>query len=85
MRDELLKKILVALQSEGIDIERVKSRLIIAMDGYEITRRCTEVAVVDEDDTERYIRMFLLNKRVAGRTDNTLRMYKTTLNMFFRE
>ncbi len=85
MRDELLQKILVALQSEGIDIERVKSKLIIAMDGYEITSRCTEVAVVDEDDTEKYIRLFLMNKRVAGRTENTLHTYRQTLDMFFRE
>ena len=85
MRDELLQKILVALQSEGIDIERVKSKLIKEMAGYEITSRCTEVAVVDEDDTEKYIRLFLMNKRVAGRTENTLRMYRATLDMFFRE
>lgn len=85
MREELLQKILIALQNEDIEIERVKSRLIIAMDGYEITSRCTEVAVVDEDDTEKYIRMFLLNKRVAGRTENTLRTYRATLDMFFRE
>ena len=85
MRDELLQKILIALQSEGMDIERVKSKVIIAMDGYEITSRCTEVAVVDEDDTEKYIRLFLMNKKVAGRTERTLIMYKNTLNLFFRE
>ena len=85
MRDELLKKILIALQSEGIDSEKVKSKLIIAMDGYEVTARCTDVAVINEDDVEKYIRLFLLNKRVSGRTENTIRMYKQSLSMFFRE
>lgn len=85
MRDELLRKILIALQSEGMETEKIKSKLIIAMDEYEITKRCTEVAVVNEDDVEKYIRLFLLNKRVSGRTENTIRMYRQTLYMFFRE
>ena len=37
MREELLQKILIALQSEGIDTDRIKPKLIIAMNDYEIT------------------------------------------------
>lgn len=85
MREELLQKIIIALQSEGIDTDRIKPKLIIVMNDYEITDRCTEIAVASEDDTEKYIRLFLMNKRVAGCTDRTIGQYKDTLTRFFRE
>ena len=85
MREELLQKIIIALQSEGVDIEKIKPKLIIVMNDYEITDRCTEIAVTSEDDTEKYIRLFLMNKRVAGCTDRTIGQYKDTLTRFFRE
>lgn len=85
MREELLQKILIALQSEGIDTDRIKPKLIIAMNDYEITARCTEVAVVNEDDTEKYIKLFLMNKTVAGCTKRTIGQYRDTLLRFFKD
>lgn len=67
------------------DRETIKSRLIIILDKYEITNRCTEVAVVSEDEITKYVRLFLINKRVAGRTERTIKAYKSELERFFRE
>lgn len=85
MREQLMDDIKMILINAGIDQDLVKSKLIIALSNYEITKRCTEVAVVNEDSITKYMRMFLVNKRVSGRTERTLECYKDTLRRFFEE
>ena len=85
MRDKLQKEILLMLMECGINTENIKSRLTIILNDYEIESRCTEVAVVGEDDITKYIKLFLVNKRVSGRTERTLDHYKNELIRFFRE
>lgn len=83
MRDKLLQEIIMLLMASGADVEHLKSRLIIILDKYEVESRCTEVAVVNEDDITKYIRLFLISKRVSGRTDRTIQQYKAELTRFF--
>lgn len=85
MRDKLLEDITMELINSGIDVDFIKSKLIIILNNYEITPRCTEVTVVNEDDTIKYLRLFLINKRVSGRTDRTIKHYKAELERFFKE
>lgn len=85
MKDKLLNEIMMALVSSGVDIGNIKSRLILILDNYEITDRCTEISVIEEDDSEKYLRLFLVNKRVAGRTERTLKQYKAELTRFLAE
>lgn len=85
MRNKLLSEIMNALSGSGIDEYRAKSKLVMILDRYEIEERCTEVAVVDENEIEKYIKMFLINKRVSGRTERTLKHYQATLYRFFEE
>lgn len=85
MRDKLLDEIILTLVSNGLDADLVKSRLTILLNDYDITSRCTEISVVNEDDISKYIRLFLINKRVSGRTDRTIKYYKGELERFFRE
>lgn len=73
------------LVNQGIDAELVKSNLIVTLNEYEITSRTTEIAVVNEDDISKYLKLFLINKKVSGRTENTLRFYRLTLKAFFEE
>lgn len=85
MRDKLLEEISMVLMSEGIDIGAVKAKLVIVLSDYEIQQRSTEVAIVAADDIGRYIRLFLISKRVSGRTERTIKHYKQDLDRFFRE
>ena len=85
MRDKLLEEIQMVLMSEGIDIDAVKAKLTIVLNNYEVQQRSTEVAVVSEDDISKYIRLFLISKRVSGRTERTIKNYKENLTRFFRE
>lgn len=83
MRDKLLDEICITLMNCGVDANIIKSRLIIILDKYEVSQRCTEVAVVNEDDITKYIRLFLISKRVSGRTERTIQQYKAELTRFF--
>lgn len=85
MRDELMTKIINLMMLYDIPVDDVKSQLFLIMDPYEITARTTEVAVVNDESIDKYINLFLLNKRVAGLSDKTLKMYNTALRMFFAE
>lgn len=85
MRDELMNKILCLLADYNIDAEKIKSRLFMILSEYEVETRHTEVAVVQEDDITKYVRLFLIGKRVAGRTERTLQQYKAELRRFFTE
>lgn len=69
----------------GIDPDVIKSKLVMILSNYEISKRTTEISVINEDDTSKYIRLFIINKRVAGRTERTVNYYKHELNRFFRE
>ena len=85
MRDKLLQEIIMMLIGSGVDADYLKSKLIIILDKYEVDSRCTEVAVVNEDDITKYVRLFLVNKRVAGRTERTICQYNAELRRFFGE
>lgn len=86
MRDELQKKIMNLMIGENVDLESVQSKLVMILNEYEITAACREIAtVVNEDDITRYIRMFLISKRVSGRTERTLKQYSGELWRFFNE
>ncbi len=83
MRDELLKKISTALIDEGFDVGKIRSRLVMILNEYEIGARCTEVVVADEDDITKYLRLFLISKKVSGRTERTIDYYRCELMRFF--
>lgn len=85
MRDELMNKILCLLAEYNVDTESLKSRLFMVLNDYEIDARQTEIAVVQEDDITKYTKRFLIAKRVAGRTERTLKCYRDELARFFNE
>ena len=86
MRSALFNDIMVVLQDAGVYTDMVRAKLIMTLDNYDVSRRCTEVSThVDEDEIQKYIKLFLVNKRVAGRTERTIQMYNANLNRFFSE
>lgn len=86
MRDKLLHELELLFMGTVADTEKLKSKLIIILNNYEISERCTDLAVVaDEDAITKFVKMFLINKRVSGRTERTLQHYQSELGRFFRE
>ena len=84
-RDDLMTKLKQILIEYGIPPDDLNAKLYLAMDPYEIQLRSTELVVADEETTEKYIKLFLVNKSVSGRTENTIRFYGLSLKMFFAE
>ena len=64
---------------EGIPFEEVKAQITIILSNYDIEARRTELAVQDDEKNKRYLAMFLASKAAGGRTEKTLRAYKTYL------
>ena len=85
MREELLQKIQMLFIKNGIEAGTISSELFMILNDYEITRRCTEVARVEQRDVDFFVNKFLAVKTIKGCTEGTIRKYGKTLGLFFRE
>jgi integrase/recombinase XerD len=74
-RENLVNDICVRLSDCGIELQELKDILYIAMHNYEITTRSTEIAVLDKNQNEEMLKRFIITKKVAGRTEKTLKYY----------
>ena len=85
MRNKLINELVMMLNSEGAYTDRIKAKLTMLLSNYEVTERTTEIAVYDGNDIEKYVKLFMINKQVAGRTERTIKLYMQTLRMFFAD
>lgn len=81
-REELLNNTLLMLQDAGIrNLDTIKVILIRAIGDYEITARCTDVAVLD-DSNARIAKLFLATKKVEGGSEETAKTRWYVIKMF---
>lgn len=83
MREELITRIINVLSKYDIPAQDLRLDLDIALADFEITSRCTELSIVDENVNEAMLRRFLAAKLASGRTERTLTYYRNTLRFFF--
>lgn len=84
-REELLNNTLLMLQDAGIkDLDTIKTVLIRAIGDYEITARCTDVAVLD-DSNVKIAKLFLATKKVEGGSDETAKTRWYVIKKFNNE
>lgn len=77
LADKLLDRILMVLMPyDQIDVERIKAKLTVVLDDYQICPKQEALVVYTEGKNGYYLRKFLLAKAVAGRQERTLRQYK---------
>lgn len=74
-RDDLFNRLCMACVSAGCDLDKVKDSLYIILANYEITDRCTEVALLQEDINEMLVKKFLISKMVKGCSERTVKLY----------
>ena len=76
IRAGIVQSVMQALQGRADDdtINLVQDVLIMRLNQYEVTERCTEVAVRD-DSSEGLLKKYLATKRVEGIADSTLQRY----------
>lgn len=85
LADKLLDRILMVLMPyDQIDVERVKAKLTVVLDDYQISPKQEALAVYTEGKNDYYLRKFLLAKAVAGRQERTLRQYKDEVGRALR-
>jgi len=78
MRNRLNTEIINALypHRDSIPFEEIKAQITIILDNYEISKRKTEVAVMDEGTNDTFIALFLASKAAGGRAETTLKAYR---------
>lgn len=84
MREELTQKIIMILQNEGVEQEKmhdIQMGLIMLFNDYEVQERETAVAIRNDDLNMYYLQKFLIAKTVSGRTERTIDYYKKELTM----
>lgn len=84
MREELITRIINILSKYDIPAQDLRLDLDIALADFEITSRCTELMIAEEDVNEAMIRRFLAAKLASGRTERTLTYYGNSIRSFFR-
>lgn len=57
----------------------------IVLNDYDISAKCTEIVLTNDDKRQKAIQMFIVTKKVEGCTENTIRYYMGTLRRFFNE
>ena len=82
-RQSLYESILLVLMNEEVDISRVKNGIYMALNGYEVQERTTEIALISQGRNEQLMKRFLLAKTVRGCTPRTLEYYRSTLKFVF--
>lgn len=85
MREELITKIINMLSKYDIPAQDLRLDLDIVLADFEITSRCTELMIPDEDVNEAMLRRFLAAKLASGRTERTLEYYRNTMRAFFQK
>lgn len=84
-RTELLNKTMLMLNEAGIEqLDEIRSILIRCIGDYEISERCTALAVADESNVE-VLKLFLATKKIEGGSDETARTRWIILSKFAEE
>lgn len=87
MKNEIIEQVINHVISNGFSSEQidiVKNSLIIALNGYIVTKDTTELTIYEGNINEELIKKFLIAKRITGRTNRTLKTYREYLIRIFR-
>ena len=87
VKTELVNKIVLAMWDfiGEVNGRKLQAVMYAALAGYEIQPTQTSLVVYDEDNATKYLEKFLIDKKIKGCTDRTLRYYKTQLQFIFEK
>lgn len=78
-RSELIDKLSTTLAGRSLDVSELRNIFYIELDEYEISSRCTDIALCQEDRNEALVKKFLVSKMVKGCTERTIEFYTNTM------
>lgn len=84
-RSELIDNLSLILADRPINANELRNILYIELDKYEISSRCTEIALCQEDRNESLVRKFIVSKMVKGCTERTIEFYTTSMKFILNK
>lgn len=87
IKTEFVNKIVLAMWDfiGEVNGKKLQAVMYAALAGYEMKPTQTSLVVYDEDNAMKYLEKFLIDKKIKGCTDRTLRYYKTQLQFIFEK
>ena len=83
MKDGLISKIILSIADDiSIDIGELKSKLYIAMNGYNVNLESTEIVVREENKNEWLFKKFIMAKTVQGLTERSIELSAKEKNIY---
>lgn len=83
VQSELIDRLCDAVLQGG-DAQRMRSRMLIVLSDYDISKRCMELVPYSETKNEMLLRRFMVAKAVAGCGKRTIEVYTSTVRDFLR-
>lgn len=85
VKNDLVNQIVISMWDKIGDEQAKELRNVLYMNltGYEIKKVSTDVILYDEDSAINYLQKFLIDKKIKGCTDRTLKFYSTSLKKIF--
>lgn len=82
IKTQLINDILYELSKYGNEItsEQLKNVLFIKFNDFEITKKTTEITVIDDNSSSALIRKFFATKRLEGMSEKSIELYYPYIN-----
>lgn len=84
-KKELEQNLIMLFERHEIRASNVEAELTLLLSGYDISKQENALTEYTGGDTVYYRDRWLLDKKIGGCTDNTIKTYRTTYDGFFRE
>ena len=84
-KKELEQNLIMLFERHEIRASNVEAELTLLLSGYDISKQENALTEYTGGDTVYYRTRWLLDKKIGGCTDNTIKTYRTTYDGFFRE
>lgn len=81
-KEELIDQLAIMMKQKGI--EDPKNELYIILNGYNIQRESTDIAVYQGDINEQILKKYVMSKTIQGCTKRTIIAYRNEIMMFAR-
>lgn len=83
LQDEVITKIVNSMMPilDADQIQQLKDTLYLNLYNYEVYEKCTDVAVYEQNENEKYLELFLAAKRISNRKERTIQYYREEIKM----
>lgn len=74
-KESLFAELITCLINKCEDLESVKNEIFVVLNGYDVSKNCTEIAIYQGDRNEELVKKFIMSKIVKGCSKRTIEYY----------